>query len=65
MADTGERRQISGRAKANEAETIRSSRKLIATEQSRTDTNNAAFSTGANDRRASKGNKSQSGKKRS
>jgi hypothetical protein len=43
MADTGENRQISARANAKEAETVRASQKVISKEHSTEQANDAAF----------------------
>jgi hypothetical protein len=52
MADTGERRQIIGRANAKELETIRASQKIISEERSTAEARNAAFDdTGKSSRR--------------
>jgi hypothetical protein len=43
MADTGEKRQISARANAKEAEKVRSSKKMVSEERSTVKARNAAF----------------------
>jgi len=43
MADTGENRQIIGRANAKEAETVRASKKMVSEERSTAKASNAAF----------------------
>jgi len=43
MADTGERRQIIGRANAKEVETIRALKKMMSEERSTAEARNAAF----------------------
>jgi hypothetical protein len=43
MADTGENRQISARANAKEAETIRASQKVISKERAAAEAGDAAF----------------------
>jgi len=43
MADTGENRQIIGRANAKEAETIRAAKKVVFGARSTTKASNAAF----------------------
>jgi hypothetical protein len=43
MADTGENRQITGRANAKQAETVRASSKMVSQELSSGKTNNTAF----------------------
>lgn len=56
MGDTGERRQISSRANANQIETIRASRKLIIKARSKTVASKALLSVAAKDsQRAAKG----------
>jgi hypothetical protein len=43
MADTGENRQIVGRANAKEAETVRTSKRMVSAERSTEKTGNATF----------------------
>jgi hypothetical protein len=43
MADTGENRQITGRANAKEAETVRASRKVVSAERSTVKASDAKF----------------------
>jgi hypothetical protein len=43
MADTGENRQITGRANAKEAEAVRAAKKMVSEQRSTERTNNAAF----------------------
>ena len=55
MADTGEKRQILGRAIAQESETVRASRKIVAEERSTAKAAKAAFGrTGTGPRRTYK-----------
>ena len=57
MADTGENRQIVGRANAKEAETVRASKRAVSQERSTEKAGNAAFrSTGRGSRLKSKEN---------
>lgn len=61
MADTGENRQIIGRANANETETIRASKKMVSEQRSTAKTSNAAFAaTGRGSRRRRKTGKQRS-----
>lgn len=59
MADTGENRQISGRANAKQAETIRTSKEMVSEERSTAEASNAAF-TNKGLRRHTKGSKQRS-----
>lgn len=43
MADTGENRQISGRANAKEAQSVRASKKMVSVERSTEKTSNAVL----------------------
>jgi riboflavin biosynthesis pyrimidine reductase len=54
MADTGENRQISGRANAKQAETIRTSKEMVSEGRSTAEASNAAF-TNKGPRRRTKG----------
>jgi hypothetical protein len=61
MADTGENRQIIGRANAKEAETVRASKKMVSEERSTARASNAAFGTTAKgSRRLTTGSKQRS-----
>ncbi len=61
MADTGENRQIIGRANAKEAETVRVSKKIISEERSTAKASNAAFGgTGKGSPRRTKKSKQRS-----
>jgi hypothetical protein len=61
MADTGENRQIIGRANAKEAETVRASIKMVSEERSTANASNAAFGdTEKGSRRGTKGSKKRS-----
>ena len=61
MADTGENRQIIGRANAKEAETVRVSKRFVTEERSRRKTGNAAFpNVGKDFQHKSKGNQQRS-----
>jgi hypothetical protein len=57
MADTGENRQIVGRASAKEAETVRTTKMVVSEERSTAKTSDAAFhNSGKGSQRKSKGN---------
>jgi|ERR1039458_5552012 hypothetical protein len=61
MADTGENRQIIGRANAKEAETVRASRKMVSEERSTARASTAAFGgTDKGSRRRTKGSQRRS-----
>jgi hypothetical protein len=61
MADTGENRQIVGRANAKEAETIRASKRAVSEERSTEKAGNAAFrSAGKASQHKSKGKQQRS-----
>ena len=61
MADTGENRQITGRANAKEAETVRASKEMVSEERSTAKASNAAFGgTGKGSQRRAKGSKPRS-----
>jgi hypothetical protein len=60
MADTGENRQITGRANAKEAEKVRASKKIVSEERSAAKASDAAFgASGKGSGRPTKGNKQQ------
>ena len=61
MADTGENRQIVGRANAKEAETVRAAKRAVSEERSTEKADNAAFRKGGKvSQRKSKGNQQRS-----
>ena len=62
MADTGERRQIVGRANAKEAEKVRASKKMVSEEHATENANHVAFGLAARGsrRRAASGTKPRS-----
>ena len=61
MADTGENRQIIGRANAKEAETVRVSKRFVSEERSKKKIGNAAFrNVGKDSQHKSKGNQQRS-----
>jgi hypothetical protein len=61
MADTGENRQITGRANAKEAEKVRASKKMVSEERSTVKASDAAFgSTEEGSRRRTKKSKQRS-----
>jgi len=60
MADTGENRQIIGRANANETETVRASKKMASEQRSTTKASNAIGATGKGSRRRRKTRKQRS-----
>jgi len=68
MADTGENRQISGRANAKEAETVRASKRMVSKERSTERETGAAFGIrsgrGKGLQRGTKGSKESSPKLR-
>jgi hypothetical protein len=61
MADTGENRQIVGRANAKEAETVRASKQAVSEERSTEKAGNAAFrNAGKASQHKGKGNQQRS-----
>ena len=61
MADTGEKRQITGWANAKETETVRASKRMVSEERSTEKASNAAFGgTEKGSRRRAKGSKQRS-----
>ena len=61
MADTGENRQIVGRANAKEAQTVRASKRAVSEERSTEKAGNAAFRNGRKvSQHKSKGNQQRS-----
>jgi hypothetical protein len=61
MADTGEKRQITGWANAKETETVRASKRMVSEERSTEKASNAAFGgTGKGSRRRVEGSRQRS-----